>query len=276
MQLNVISCALGLCSWALLASACSPKTVRLAPSYQLVWSDEFDKDGLLNPEKWSYDVGDNCPDNCGWGNNEAQYYTEKLLKNARVENGKLLIEARREKINNKDYSSARVVTKNKGDWKYGKIDVRAQLPAGVGSWPAIWMLPTDWKYGGWPQSGEIDIMENVGFKPDSLFGSVHTEWYNHIQKTQVTKGVFDPTLSSQYHNYGIEWDEEKIDFLFDEKKYLTFRNQHTGSKAYPFDQAFYLVLNVAVGGNWGGEKGIDNKIFPQKMLVDYVKVFQKK
>ena len=241
---------------------------------QLVWSDEFDYSGLPDTSKWGYDIGDGCPNACGWGNNEQQCYSANRLENARVKDGHLIIEARKETKGKFTYTSARMVTRRKGDWKYGKIDVRAKLPKGRGIWPAIWMLPTDWAYGGWPASGEIDIMEHVGYSPDSLFGTIHTHLFNHIKGTQVTAGVMSKTLNTDFHNYGIEWDAEKIDFYYDGQKYLTFNNKHQGSEAWPFDRAFYLILNVAVGGNWGGKMGVDNSIFPQEMQVDYVRIYQ--
>ncbi|MCB0526988.1 MAG: glycoside hydrolase family 16 protein [Saprospiraceae bacterium] len=262
----------------LIAAVVSCTGTRKAPAEKnartLVWSDEFDYSGLPDSTKWGYDLGDGCPSLCGWGNNEWQYYTARRPENARVENGFLVIEARREKTGTREYSSARLVTKHKGDWRYGRIAVRAKLPAGLGVWPAIWMLSTDWKYGGWPESGEIDIMENVGYMPDSIFGSVHTKRFNHIQGTQTTKGVYDNTLSSAFHEYAIDWDAEKIDFLFDGQPYLQFRNRHEGPDAWPFDQDFHLILNIAVGGNWGGQKGVDSTIWPQKMLIDYVRIFK--
>lgn len=241
---------------------------------RLVWSDEFNYTGLPDSTKWGYDLGDGCPNICGWGNNELQYYHAGRLKNARVENGHLVIEAHREKAGTKEYSSARVVSRQKGDCTYGRVAVRAKLPKGRGTWPAIWMLPTDWAYGNWPASGEIDIMEFVGYMPDSVFGSLHTKRFNHGIGTQVTKGLYSNTLSSDFHEYAIEWDAEKIDFFFDGRQYQTFTNQHDGPEAWPFDRRFHLILNVAVGGNWGGKMGVDTAIWPQKMLVDYVRVYQ--
>jgi beta-glucanase (GH16 family) len=242
---------------------------------ELVWSDEFSMEGLPDPSRWSYDLGDGCPEICGWGNNEEQHYSDRS-ENARVQNGFLIIEAHQEKMGKRNYSSARLVSKHKGDWTYGRITVRAKLPKGKGVWPAIWMLPTEWSYGSWPKSGEIDIMEFVGYIPDSLFGSIHTERFNHIQGTQVTKGIFSPTLSSDFHEYSIEWDADKIDFYFDNIKYQTFHNLREGIDAWPFDRDFHLILNIAVGGNWGGKMGVDESIWPQKMLVDYVRVYQYK
>ena len=241
---------------------------------KLVWSDEFDHGSLPDPSKWGYDLGDGCPENCGWGNNELQYYTADRKENARIENGMLIIEAHQEKMATKEYTSARVKSKNKGDWTYGKILVRAKLPKGTGVWPAIWMLPTNWEYGGWPASGEIDIMENVGYMPDSLFGSIHTKKFNHVIGTQVTKGVYVNTLSTEFHEYGVMWDKNQIDFLFDGKVYQTFKNLHDGPDSWPFDKDFHIILNIAVGGNWGGKHGVDVSIWPQRMEVDYVRVYQ--
>ena len=243
-------------------------------SRKLVWSDEFTKDGLPDPNKWSYDKGDGCPDVCGWGNNEWQYYTTAQSKNARVQDGLLIIEAHKENIGSKAYSSARLVSKNKGDWTYGYIEVKAKLPKGKGVWPAIWMLPTDWEYGGWPRSGEIDIMEHVGYQPDSLYGSIHTGKYNHLLGTQPTKGVFSKSLYDEFHIYGCDWTPDNVTFIYDGQRYLTFNREKGDIDAWPFDKKFHLLLNIAVGGNWGGKYGVDENIWPQKMLVDYVRVYQ--
>ncbi|MNL46716.1 Beta-glucanase precursor [compost metagenome] len=136
------------------------------------------------------------------------------------------------------------------------------------------MLSTDWKYGGWPESGEIDIMENVGYNPDSVFASTHTKKFNHILGTQTTKGIEVKNLYRDFHVYAIEWNEKQIDFYIDATKYLTFKNTGKGWEEWPFDKRFHLLLNIAVGGNWGGKYGVDDSIFPQSMLVDYVRVYQ--
>ncbi|MFT3843430.1 MAG: glycoside hydrolase family 16 protein [Lacibacter sp.] len=157
--------------WAMLCGlfCITTQTVTAQSKYKkLVWSDEFNKPGLPDSEKWGYDTARGCPQNCGWGNNELQYYTYRDKKNARVENGKLIVEARKETKADAKFTSARLVTKSKGDWKFGRIEVKARIPKGRGMWPAIWMLPTNWEYGGWPKSGEIDIMEHVGYWKDSL------------------------------------------------------------------------------------------------------------
>ncbi|MDZ4071798.1 MAG: glycoside hydrolase family 16 protein [Sediminibacterium sp.] len=235
---------------------------------KLIWSDEFNKNGLPDSTKWSYDVGGH-----GWGNNELQYYTSQQLKNARVEKGMLVIEAHKEKMGENDYTSARLVTKGKADWKYVRIEVRAKLPKGVGTWPAIWMLGTTPKIT-WPDDGEIDIMEHVGYNQGTIHASTHTKKYFHSIGTQMTATVSVPDCSEKFHVYALEWNEENITVLVDNKPYFTFKNEHTGNDAWPFDKPFHLLLNIAVGGSWGGQKGVDEKVFPQKMWIDYVRVYQ--
>jgi beta-glucanase (GH16 family) len=249
----------------------SQTTDNLPSKWQLVWSDEFNYNGLPDSAKWGYDTGGS-----GWGNNELQYYIKNDTSNAVVHNGVLYIIARKTQKENKAFTSARLVTKNKGDWANGKIEVSAKLPAGRGLWPAIWMLPTDWEYGGWPKSGEIDIMEHVGFKKDSVFFSIHTESFNHVIGTQKTKGIkiIDPYNS--FHVYAIEWDQQKIDFLLDNSLVFSYANSGNGPREWPFDKRFHLLLNIAVGGNWGGQQGVDDTIFPASMLIDYVRVYEKK
>ena len=233
-----------------------------------IWSDEFDYTGLPNSTKWTYDVGGN-----GWGNSESQYYTDARSENARVENGNLIIEARKETYKGNDYTSARIVSKGLGDWKYGKIEVRAKIPTGKGMWPAIWMLPSENIYGTWPKSGEIDIMENVGFEPNTIHWNVHTESYNHSIGTN--KGDKDDFFEpyNNYYTYAVEWYEDSIRFLVDGVEYFQFDKESNNSNVWPFNQKFHLLLNIAVGG-WGGIQGIDANVFPQKMYVDYVRVYR--
>ena len=245
----------------------------LSETPELLWSDEFNYQGYPDSTKWSYDVGDGCPNLCGWGNNELQYYTEKRLENARVENGHLVIEAHREAMGNRMYSSAKLVSKGKGDWKYGRIEIRAQLPSGIGTWPAIWMLSTDWSYGGWPESGEIDIMEHVGYEPDSIHGTVHTKAYNGMHGTQVGNSIFSKDAEAAFHVYSIDWNPDEILFMMDGQVYHRFENTGEGFEAWPFDKRFHLIMNIAVGGNWGGKHGVDESIWPQQMLIDYVRVY---
>jgi beta-glucanase (GH16 family) len=237
---------------------------------KLLWADEFDRDGLPNAQHWNYDLGDH-----GWGNNELQFYTKESLKNARVENGNLIIEAHREASLPKGYSSARLTTKQKGVWQFGFIEVRAKLPKGTGTWPAIWMLPEENQYGGWPKSGEIDIMEHVGYDPGVVHGTVHTEAFNHIKGTQKGAQKRVESFHEEFHTYAIDWKAEQIDFLIDGQVYFTFQNTGGDAKEWPFNQPFHLILNIAVGGNWGGQKGVDESIWPQRMEIDYVRVYDK-
>jgi beta-glucanase (GH16 family) len=240
--------------------------------WKLVWADEFDKNGMPDTTRWNYDTRGN---DYGWGNNEKQWYTIAKPENCRIENGILVITARKEKTGNKEYSSARLTTKNKGDWKYGKIEVRAKLPTGNGTWPAIWMLPTENKYGGWPKSGEIDIMEHVGYNPDTVFSTVHTGKFNHMIGTQVGKKTGLPTATTEFHVYTTEWEENEIRSYVDGNHYFTFKNNGEGFEAWPFDQPFHLILNLAIGGGLGGKKGIDDSKFPHIFEIDYVRVYQK-
>jgi len=235
---------------------------------KLVWSDEFNYKGLPDSTKWSYDVGGS-----GWGNNELQYYTFKQKGNARVENGHLIIEAKKENIEKNAYSSARLVTKGKGDWTYGHIDVKARLPKGVGTWPAIWMLGSTTPLK-WPDDGEIDIMEHVGYNHGVIHGTTHSLKYFHGIGTQKSATTSIPDCSEVFHVYSMDWDAESITMLIDNKPYFNFKNEHTGNDAWPFNKPFHLLLNIAIGGNWGGQKGVDDSIFPQKMEIDYVRVYQ--
>lgn len=238
---------------------------------RLIWSDEFNEEGLPDSTKWGYEVGGS-----GWGNNELQYYTAKRPENARIENGKLIIEARKEVYEGKNYTSARLLTQGKVEWKHGRIEALAKLPAGRGTWPAIWMLGADIATVGWPRSGEIDIMEHVGFDEGVVHGTIHTEAYNHAKKTEKGKAISVKNVATAFHLYAIEWTADQIDFFVDYQKYYTVQKSVLGSELaqWPFEQPFYLILNVAVGGNWGGQKGVDESIWPQRMEVDYVRVYQ--
>ncbi len=240
--------------------------------WQLVWSDEFDTDGLPDTLKWNYATKGNS---YGWGNNEAQWYTVQDSANCYVKNGILNITANKESISGKNYSSARLTSKGKGDWKYCKVDVRAKLPIGNGTWPAIWMLPSDNTYGNWPKSGEIDIMEHVGFNPDTIFSTVHTEKFNHMIGTQVGKKSGLPTATTEFHTYTLEWDKDEIRSYVDGNHYFTFANNGEGFEAWPFDQPFHLILNLAIGGGLGGKKGIDDSLFPHTFEVDFVRIYQR-
>jgi beta-glucanase (GH16 family) len=238
--------------------------------WELVWEDNFDVAGLPNQKIWSYEEG-------YIRNKEAQYYTKERSENARVENGNLIIEARNDNWNGHKITAASINTYGKKSMLYGRIEVKAKLPTGVGTWPAIWMLGNVINEGkGWPACGEIDIMENVGFEPDIINANIHTKAYNHVKKTNKGSKITIEKPYNDYHVYAIEWFEDRIDFFVDDQKYFTFQNEKTGNDAWPFDKPHYLILNFAVGGAWGGQKGTDDKIFPQKFYIDYVKVFKQK
>ena len=235
---------------------------------RLVWWDDFEG---TEPDttRWSYVIWPPY-----WSNRELQSYTHSS-ENVRIENGCLVITARKEADGEAAYTSGRLVTKSKGDWKYGKVEVRAKLPAGRGVWPAIWMLPTDNVYGGWPRSGEIDIMEFVGFEIDTVHATIHTEAYNHKKKTDIGSPIKLPVSEDGFHVYGCVWTSERLDFFVDGILYHSFSNDGRGDyKTWPFDQRFHLVLNLAVGGSWGGMKGVDDKIFPQHFYIDWVRIYQ--
>ncbi|MEM6782403.1 MAG: glycoside hydrolase family 16 protein [Bacteroidota bacterium] len=251
-----------------------------AQDWQLVWADEFDYEGLPDSTKWAYDVG-----GWGWGNNELQHYTEADLDNARVQDGVLTIEARHEPTEGKDYSSARLLTRGKAAWTYGRIEVRAQLPHGLGTWAAIWMLFEDRVHSeqGWPDNGEIDIMEHVGFDPGVVHATVHTKAFNHMHGTHVGDKIDVPAFDEAFHEYAIEWTPTEIRAYVDDEHYFTYANtsaaftEETGQPAWaswPFDHPHHLILNIAVGGNWGGQQGVDPAVFPQQMRIDYVRVYE--
>ncbi len=238
--------------------------------WELLWEDLFDVDGIPDETIWDYEEG-------YIRNDEAQYYTRKRKENARVENGNLIIEARKDNWKGKEITSASLHTYGKKHMTCGRIEVRAKLPSGRGTWPAIWMLGTSIREGtGWPGCGEIDIMENVGFDPDVIHGNVHTEKYNHVLGTNKGNSITVENPSEKYHIYRIEWFEDRIDFYVDDTRYFTFANENTGHATWPFDEPHYLIINLAIGGGWGGQQGIDDSIFPQKYLIDYVKVYKQK
>ncbi len=233
----------------------------------LLWVDEFDYTGAPADDKWGYDIGGG-----GWGNNELQTYTDNR-SNSWVEDGKLFIKAIKSGGN---WTSARLITKQKGDWLYGRVEVKAKLPSGKGTWPAIWMLPTDWEYGGWPASGEIDIMEHVGYDPNVVHGTIHTQAYHHSMGTQKGGNKNVPDAMNIFNVYAIEWDKEKIEWFINDELYFTFENENKTYKEWPFDKRFHLLLNIAIGGTWGGAQGIDPNLTEATMEVEYVRVYNNK
>jgi beta-glucanase (GH16 family) len=237
-----------------------------SPSWTLVFADEFDGAGTPDPARWTHEIG-------YIANEEKQYYTSRT-ENARVEGGSLVIEARRERWMGYDYTSARLNTKGRAEFLYGKVEVRAKLPTGRGTWPAIWMLGANIDQAGWPGCGEIDVMENVGFDPQTIVASVHTTAYNHTLNTQKNATTRLEAPWADFHVYAAEWYPDRIEAFVDGQRYFTFRNEGTGSRTWPFDKPQFVILNLAIGGTWGGQKGIDDSLFPHRLVVDYVRVYR--
>jgi beta-glucanase (GH16 family) len=230
---------------------------------KLLWAEEFDGNEL-DTSDWNYELGDGCPQLCGWGNNERQLYTRE---NHRLEDGKLIITARRE---GDRYTSTRITTKDKEAFRYGRIETRAKLPVGEGLWPAFWMLGQNIDEVGWPRCGEIDILEYVGREPGEIFTTLHTA-AGHGDDGSSKKTKF-PDIEEGFHTYATEWTEEQIEFFVDGRSVYTFAPEDRSEAVWPFDQPFYIILNLAIGGNFGGPE-VDDSIFPQEFIIDYVRVY---
>ena len=246
-------------------------------SAKLVWADEFDGN-TLDLGKWDYDRSRNKD---GWYNGELQYYGARP-ENVRVTNGQLIIEARREKLNSRTYSdyggqaytSGKITTKGKAAWTYGYYEIRAQLPCARGTWPAIWMMP-EGTYR-WPDGGEIDIMEQVGSQPEVVHGTLHTTLFVHTKGTQRGAETKVRGNCEAFHMYQLDWRPDSIRIGVDGRAFMkVLNNQPGGQGSGPFDHPFHMILNLAMGGNWAGAKGIDDAALPQRMLVDYVRVYQR-
>ncbi len=252
-MIRILTCFLLL----LLLSAC-PK----AP--ELHWAEEFD--GMaLSEDTWNFELGDGCPELCGWGNNEAQVYTRS---NHRLEDGKLIITARRE---GSGYTSTRITTRDKMEFQYGRVEVRAKLPSGTGVWPAIWLLGSNIGEVGWPRCGEIDIMEYVGKSPGEVHTSLHTpDSHGNTFNTRTTR---IEGLEDGFHLYALEWEPDRIEFFVDGRPVYRFAPEDRPEEVWPFDQPFYLIVNLAIGGNFGGPE-IDERIFPQEFVIDYIRIFK--
>lgn len=241
------------------------------PGYSLAWADEFNT-GLLDPTAWAVQGGDGCPNLCGWGNNELEYYTGRP-ENIFFQDGKLIIEAKKESFSGKNYTSSKIISKGKKFFKFGRIDIRAKLPKGKGIWPALWMLPENNVYGGWPTSGEIDIMELVGHEPNKVYGTLH--FGPGPGSTMISRGY---TLSSgifndEFHVFSMEWRPDQIKLFVDGVLYSTVNRPDLGAATYPFNEDFFFIFNLAVGGNWPGNPD-GSTYFPQWLIVDYVRVYQ--
>ena len=270
--LTIVCCAAA----NLWAEDSAPKDIKPYPGgadklTKLVWADEFDGKGLPDKEKWSYEKG-------YVRNREMQYYTVERTENAELRDGTLVITARNDKavIDGKEQAitSASLYSRDKGDWLYGRIEARAKVPSCLGSWPAIWMMPSKPKYGGWPKSGEIDILEHVGYDQDRVHFNLHTEKYNHSKGTGRGTSIAYKNPQDDFHIYAVEWFEDRIDWYFDDQKVFTVKNDEPGWEAWPFDEPFHVKVNFAFGGAWGASKGVNVDALPQEFIIDYVRVFQ--
>jgi len=240
-----------------------------AQKYVQVWGDEFNIPGVPDSTKWGYEIGK-------IRNTELQYYTSKRLENARIEDSVLIIEARKENYYGADYTSASIISKGIGDWKYGKIEISAKVPTGKGTWPALWMIPTYSEYGGWPRSGEIDIMEYIGVEPQKLHYTCHfegTDGSGHQSSGAGSTFIANPY--NQFIKYTLIWTPEKIEWYANDRKFHEYSKQaNVDYRRWPFDKEFYLILNLAYGGSWGGYAGVDDTKLPHKFMIDYVRVYQ--
>ncbi len=277
-----------LCWFSLFLSALFPLALAAQESssavpWQLIWADEFDGTGLPNPARWGYETG-------FVRGKELQYYTRAREKNVRIKNGFLIITARKEKIRNPAYdpcsndwrrqrpyaryTSGSITTQDRFSVRYGRIEVRARVPAGRGTWPAIWLLGTNIPEVNWPRCGEIDIMEYLGRDTGTVYGTCH--WADTLtgqHRAEGKKIKITPPPSDDFHIYAIEWNPHHIDFFFDDRKYFTFDIGQAGAGPdNPFRKPFYLILNLALGG-WGGK--IDTSALPQHFIIDYVRIYKK-
>lgn len=245
-----------------------------APAAAPTFSDEF-AGPVIDRSTWRFDTSRNA---LGWHNNERQYYSAARPKNARIEDGALVIQAHREKLSKvrfadwggQAYTSARLVTRRA--YGYGFYEIRAKLPCGRGVWPAIWLLPASGK---WPDAGEIDIMEMVGWNPNVIHATLHSAAFNHRLGTQRGAEKRVTTSCTAYHRYQLDWKPDAITVGINGRGFMRVANdQLGGAAAWPFTQPYQLILNVAVGGDWGGQRGVDDKAFPQAMNVDYVRYWR--
>jgi beta-glucanase (GH16 family) len=245
----------------ILLNGCLPKE-----KWELAWSDEFDYKGSPAEESWGYESGYER-------NNELQFYTSDL-KNVRVEDGFCIINGLLEEGED-SITSASINTLGKQDFLYGRIEVRAKIPSALGTWPAIWMLGTDRGELGWPECGEIDIMEHVGYDPDRIHANIHTKAYNHSIGTNKGNQIEVKDPMADFHIYAVEWFEECMDFFMDDSLYFSFENDGTGNHdTWPFDKPQYLLINLAYGGSWGGNQGVDVSLLPVEYMIDYVRYYK--
>jgi len=243
-----------------------PTPIPTLEGWTLRWHDEFDGD-QIDRANWTYDIGGH-----GWGNGEMQYYTDRPV-NARVENGNLVIEAHQEKYNGSYYTSARLKSEGLQEFQYGRLEARLKVPEGKGFWPAFWMLGSNFSRVGWPDCGEIDIMEYIGKEPDLIMGTLHGPGYSGaLGISQWNRQAYN--IADDFHTYAIEWDENQITWFYDGEPYHTVTREDVGSRPWVFDQPFFFILNLAVGGTLGGMVS-PQTVFPAQYLVDYVRVYDK-
>ena len=241
--------------------------------FNLVFEDEFDVNGAPDAAKWSYDIGRGS-DNNGWGNNELQFYTDRP-ENVVVQNGYLIITAKQEALGGANYTSARLKTKNLFDQKYGRFEARIKLPLGKGLWPAFWMLGSNIDQVGWPKCGEIDIMEYLGNSPTQILGTLHGPQFSGAESISKTYTLPNSRFDNEFHVFGVEWSENYINWYVDDVLYnqITRKQIESEGGEWVFDNSFFMILNMAVGGNLPGSPN-SSTTFPQRMLVDYVRVYQ--
>lgn len=247
-----------------------PFEINAQPCLEMIWSDEFNGNEL-DTGLWTYNVGDGCPDNCGFGNNEDQYYSDSP-DNISVQGGRLIITGKEDTLGGLDYSSAKIDSKNKGDFRYGRIEARMKFPTGQGIWPAFWMLPTEKVYGGWPKSGEMDIVEMIGSNPGQVVGTLHTG-DPHVYVSGYYNLPSGEILADDFHVYSMEWEPDSVTFFFDGIQYHQLTPDDISPWA-PFLEDFYLILNLAMGGNWPGPVDGTTEL-PQTLEVDYVRVYNR-
>jgi hypothetical protein len=244
-------------------------TVLVGNQFGATWADEFNIDGAPNAAKWNFDIGNGCPNLCGWGNNEAQYYTNRS-DNVIVENGLLKITAKKESYQGAQYTSAKLFTKEKFDFKYGTIEVRAKLPSGSGTWPAIWTLGSNISTVGWPACGEIDIMEHAGNRQGTIQSAMHTPSSSGNTFNKGSQNLSD--VSTAFHIYKVVWNASEIIFYVDDVEHYRYNPSNKNSSTWPYDANQYLILNVAMGGSFGGDIGAN--FTGSTMEIDYVRVYQ--
>lgn len=244
----------------------APTSIPTLEGWTLTWHDEFDGD-QIDRTNWTYDIGGH-----GWGNGEMQYYTDRP-ENARLENGFLVIEARQEKYGGSYYTSARLKSEGLREFQYGRLEARLKVPEGKGLWPAFWMLGSNFKQVGWPDCGEIDIMEYVGKEPDLILGTLHGPGYSGaLGISKWNRQTYN--IADDFHTYAIEWDENQITWFYDGEAYHTVTREDVGSRPWVFDQPFFFIINLAIGGTLGGMVS-PQTVFPAQYLVDYVRVYEK-